>query len=84
MADDVVHQIKELIDKIETAKTSKARLEGERTNLTKSMKEDHGISTVIEAKTRIKQLQEEHETVSKKIRSGLSKVQSRVKEIEDA
>ena len=56
----IENRLDNLERKIETAKTSKATLEGERKQLLSQLKEKFGVKTLGEAKKKLAQLQEQH------------------------
>lgn len=64
---DLLSRLNTLKEKIETAQTEKARLEGQEKELMKRLKEEHGVTTIKAAEAKMKKLEKEADKISEQL-----------------
>jgi septal ring factor EnvC (AmiA/AmiB activator) len=73
---EVQKELAELSEQIEESKTKLSKLEGQRIELLKNVKEILGVKTIEEAEKELKKLIAQQNEIEKEIKTGLDKLKT--------
>ena len=79
MANDVVRRLKAVKEEIATRTRERDRLEGRRDVLMKTLKDDHGLDSLGDARRKVDEMDAELDAEEKRIEAELSKLEKELR-----